>query len=292
MTPDPWGERAEEQDKPPTKYSKALPRVFGDPLLQGIGTPDPRLADESTGHIAAYALGYIQELAARVFNYCDDANHTNETKRGACQLFLNVASDTAAIVHLLAQKFPAPIREIAETRANFPCLFPAHPDDRKTFEDSILIDLALGKLHPLRLRSPRKTFSKTTPINNLLLYYISKIRLLRSEMLRSRIADPFGIGSLAISEIERLCDEVPLTVKTAKRWLNVIWRLLLLDCPHPEKHNLLSALGQRPSRSERASFVKGKIRKTSSYVRGGIKDALGMYLVRMLRDQKQSESNK
>lgn len=84
MTPDPRGERAEEQGKRSyAKYAKALPRVFGDPLLQGIGTSDPRLTDESTGHIAAYALGYVQELAARVRNYCDDANQTSENKRNA-----------------------------------------------------------------------------------------------------------------------------------------------------------------------------------------------------------------
>jgi len=272
-------------------HSKALQRIFGDPLLQGIGTANPRLADESTGLIAASALGYVQELAARVRNYCDDANCTNEKKREACQLFVNIASEAVAIIHLLAQEFPAPIREIAEQRANFPCMFPAHPDDRKALEDLILTDLALGKLHPLRLRSLRKTFSKITAINNLLLYYISKICLLRSEILRSRIADPLGVGSLAITEIERLCDEVPLTVKTVKRWLNVIWRLLLLDCPHPEKHNLLSVLGRRPSRTERAS-VKDKRRKTSSYVRAGIKDALGKSLVRMLRDQERLESDK
>jgi len=268
------------------------PRVFGDPLRLGIGEPDPRLTHESTGHIAAYALGYVQELAARVQRYCDDANETPNNQREACQLLINVASDMAAIIHLLAQKFPTPIREIAEKRANFPCLFPAHPNDRKAFEDFILTDLALGKLHPLRLRSARKTFSKTIFVNKLLLYYIAKIRLLRSELLRNRIADPFGVGSLPTLEIERLQDDIPLTAKTAKPWLDVIWRLLLLDCPRPEKHNLLSPLGRRPSRTERASFVKGKTRKTSSYVRAGIKEALGRYLVRKLRDQKQSESDK
>ena len=54
------------------EHSKTLPRVFGDPLRQGIGKPDRRLADESPGHIAAYTLGFLQELAARVQQYCED----------------------------------------------------------------------------------------------------------------------------------------------------------------------------------------------------------------------------
>jgi hypothetical protein len=68
------------------KYSKTLPRIFGDRLRQEIGVPDSRLAKESHGHIAAYALGYLQELAARVKQLCEDPRETPERKREACQL--------------------------------------------------------------------------------------------------------------------------------------------------------------------------------------------------------------
>jgi hypothetical protein len=75
------------------EHSKTLPCVFGDPLRQEIGKPDSRLADESGGHIAAYTLGYLQELAARVQQSCEDENETLERKREVCQLLINIASD-------------------------------------------------------------------------------------------------------------------------------------------------------------------------------------------------------
>src|SRR5215470_12303826 len=142
-----------------------LPRVFGDPLRFGVGGPDPKLKNESTGHIAAHALGLLQELAARVRDYCEDPLQTEDAKRQACQLLINVTREGAADIHLLSRKFLSPFREVAQAAAVFPCLFPAHPDDIKALKDFMLDDLELGKLHPLKLRSPRKTFSKTTPIN-------------------------------------------------------------------------------------------------------------------------------
>jgi len=274
------------------EHSKTLPRVFGDPLRQEIGKPDSRLADESHGHIAASTLGYLQELAARVQQCCGDENETLERKREASQLLINIASDAAADIHLLVRKFPEPFRAIAENRSNFPCLFPAHPEDIRKLASFILDDLELGKLHPLKLRSPLKTFSKKTPINELLLHYIKRIHAEAAVLLSMRIGDPFGFGSSPKEEVERLVDEAPLSAETATQWLDLIWKFLLLDCPNPERNSLLSPLGRRPSRTERASFVKGKTRKTSRYVRASIKEALGRYLVRLLRDQKQSESDK
>jgi hypothetical protein len=272
-------------------YSRALPRVFGDPLLQGIGTPHPRLSDEATPHIAAYALGYIQELAARVRNCCEDPLQTEDAKRQVCQLLINVTREGAAAIHLLSREFLSPFREVAQTSAVFPCPFPAHPDDIRSLKNFILDDLELGKLHPLKLRSPLKTFSKKTAINALLLHYIGRIHAEAAVLLSRRIGDPFGFGSSPKEEVERLL-EVRLSSETAPQWLDMIWKLLLLDCPKPEKHNLLFPLGRRQSRTERASLVKGKIRKTGRYVRAGIKEALGRYLVRKLRDQKQSDPDK
>lgn len=267
----------------------SLPPVFGDPQRLGIGEPDPKLENEAPGHIAAQTLGYLQELAARVLRCCEDRRETPERKRDACQLLVNIASEAAADIHLLAQNFPEPFRAIAENHSNFPCLFPAHPEDIRKLTSFILDDLELGKLHPLKLRSPRKTFSKRTGINALLLYYIRRIHTGAAVLLSWRIDDPFGFASSPKVEVERLL-EVGLSAETAPQWLELIWKLLLLDCPNPEKHNLLSPLGQRSSRTERAPFAKGKKRKTSGYVRAAIKEALGRYLVRMLRDKKQSES--
>jgi hypothetical protein len=269
----------------------SLPRVFGDPLRLAIGEHDPRLENESTGHIAAYALGFLQELAARVRDYCEDPLQTEDARREACQLLINVTREGAAAIHLLSREFLSPFREVAQAAALLPCLFPAHPDDIKALKNFMLEDLGLGKLHPLKLRSARKTFSKKTDINELLLHYIRRIHAEAAVLLSWRIDDPFGFASSPKEEVERLL-EVGLSAETAPQWLELIWKLLLLDCPNPEKHSLLSPLGQRSSRTERAPFAKGKKRKTSSYVRAGIRDALGKSLVRMLRDQERLESDK
>ena len=66
----------------------SLPRVFGNLLRLDICEPDPTLENESTGHIAIYTLGYLQELAARVRDCCEDQRETPERKRDACQLLV------------------------------------------------------------------------------------------------------------------------------------------------------------------------------------------------------------
>lgn len=227
------------------KPSETLPRIFGDPLRQEIGKPDSRLTDESPGHIAAYTLGYLQELAARVQEVCQDPREPRQRKRDACQLLVNIASDAATDIHSLIQKFPEPFRAMAQKRSNFPCLFPAHPDDINALKNFMLNDLELGKLHPLKLRSPRKTFSKKTDINALLLHYIRRIHAEAAVLLSRRIGDPFGYGSSPDEEIERLLNKVPLSAETAPQWLELIWKLLLVDFPKPEENNLLSSLGRR-----------------------------------------------
>jgi hypothetical protein len=270
----------------------SLPRVFGDPQRLAIGERDPRLENESTGDIAAYTLGFLQELAARVRDYCEDPLQTEDARREACQLLINVTREGAAAIHFLSRQFLSPFREVAQKATLLPCLFPAHPDDIKALKNFMLEDLGLGKLHPLKLRSARKTFSKRTDINALLLHYIRRIHEEAAVLLSRRINDPFGFASSPKEEVERLADEVPLSAKTAPQWLELIWKLLLVDCPKPEENDLLSPLGSRRSRTDRAPFVKGKARKPRGYVRSSIKEALGKYLVRMLRDQKQSESDK
>src|SRR5262249_48363493 len=81
------------------KYGRKVPAIFGDPLATDIPRPNDLLADQSTGHIAAYSLGYFQELAARVKRYCEDPGEPEESKRRACQLLVNIAADAVWPLH-------------------------------------------------------------------------------------------------------------------------------------------------------------------------------------------------
>jgi hypothetical protein len=292
------------------KYSKTLPRIFGDPLRQEIGVPDSRLANESHGHIAAYTLGYLQELAARVKQLCEDPRETPERKREACQLLVNIATEAAADIHLLFQRFLEPFRTIAETRSNFPCLFPAHPEQRKALNQTLLEHLGLGKFHALKLRPKpgRKPISMGTYANNLLRYYLAEIHRMREELLSFRLNDPWASAASPPLEIERLVEEIPLSGANVKPWIKVIWQLLLKDFPKPEADPNLSSFGNRPSRTQRASdsgvedlirsragMRKGRHRTGASealLVGDAIKEALEKYLVRMLREGKQPTSDK
>jgi hypothetical protein len=265
-------------------YSKALPRVFGNPMLQGIGMPDPRLTDESTGHIAAYALGYVQELAARVHQHCSDEKLTSEEKQQASQLLVNIACQATALMNRLAGAFRLSFREIAEESASFPCLFPAHAGELRFLQKIMWNDFNLGKRHPLKLRPARgrKTFSFETWVNQLLIHYIGKLNKVAWAMVEIRAAGRTAPN--AETDIERVVLKVPLTPENGKQWLDVIWQLLLIDMPSPEKHQRLRQLGGRPSRKARRLRRDGTIgEKTQSHnVRASIKEKLGVYLTRLL----------
>ena len=62
-----------------------------------------------------------------------------------------------------------------------------------------------------------------------------------------------------------------ISPENASRWLDLIWKLLLIDIPEPETHPRLRQLGGRPSKAHN--------------VRSAIKAKLGTYLERMLNDQ-------
>jgi len=298
---------------PTLQNSAQCPRWESNPpLRQEFGVPESRLANESHGHIAAYTLGYLQELAARVKQLCEDPRETPERTREACQLLVNIASEAVADIHLLFQQFPEPFREIAETRSNFPCLFPAHPEQRKALNQTLLEHLGLGKLHALKLRPKpgRKPISMRTYANNLLRYYLAEIHRMRGELLSFRLNDPWASAAIPRREIERLDEEIPLCVANAKPRMDMIWKLLLEDFPKPETHRKLRSFGSRSSRRQRASgdssprvTKKGKqIRKLkpgpskktrqNSYIRSAIKEALEKYLVRMLRKDERTASDK
>lgn len=271
-----------------------LPPVYGSTLQEGIGLPFRDLEGESTGQIAAYATGYIQELAARVKLRCSDGKLTKKEKQRDCILLFFVACAGARVVHELAKTFPGQFRRIAEIMPGFPCMFPAHPDKLKSLKDEMWNTFNLGKRNPLKLRAApgRKTFSFETWVNKLLIQYICKIYSITSWMI---------VEDLRVNERSTLTfeDLLPAEVhKDPKLWLDIIWQLLLRDIPEPEKHSHLRKLGQHPSRTERAHFGERKTtrsikdavgenakHRTDGYVRAAIKEALGKYLVRMLRKE-------
>jgi hypothetical protein len=80
---------------------------------------------------------------------------------------------------------------------------------------------------------------------------------------------------------------VPLTLQNAKQWLDVIWKLLLLGIPNPEKHPRLRQLGDSPSRRRKGMDFDGTVgeKTQASNVRASIKAKLGVYLERMLNEQ-------
>jgi hypothetical protein len=197
-------------------------------------------------------------------------------------------------IYGLAKEFPEPFREIAGELPHFPCLFPAHADDLRLTQKFMWDELNLGKWHTLKLRAApgRKTFSKKTPVNALLIRFIELVHEL------ARREDERDPGWDCVSTFRHGAHYVPLTPdpKNARQWLDVIWELLLIVIPEPEKHPQLRKLGQHPSRTERAHFGERKIigikeairnanRKPDGYIRVAIKEALGKYLMRMLRKQ-------
>jgi hypothetical protein len=235
----------------------------------------------------------IEELARQIHRCCSDKKWTSYQKRVACEQLVKLALLSTNSIYGLAKDFPEPFREIAEEMPYFPCLFPAHAEDVPSVKKVIWNKFNLGKRHTLKLRAApgRKTFSKKTPVNKLLIDFIELVHELAR---RENDRDP---GLDYVSTLRHVAHYVPLTPdpKNARQWLDVIWELLLIVIPEPEKHPQLRNLGQHPSRTERAHFGERKIigikealranRKTAGYVRAAIKEALGKYLVRMLRKE-------
>jgi hypothetical protein len=283
------------------KNEKPLPRLRGNPLQEGIeeiGLPNPALEGESTKDIAFFALGYIQELAARVKQHCSDVKLTGFEKREDCELLVSLVLKATKLVRDLALEFRTLFQEIAEQSAAFPVSFPAHPESLRRLQKVLWDDFNLGKRHELKLRPApgRKTFSFDTLVNQLLFHYVCEVRY-KAELSRHE--------GKAETEIERVALKVPLTPANAGQWLDLIWQLLLVDIPEPEKHPQLRKLGQHPSRVERAHFGERKTTRsikdavgenakhqTDGYIRVAIKEALGKYLVRMLRREQSDKSDK
>jgi hypothetical protein len=183
-------------------------------------------------------------------------------------------------MYRLAKEFPEPFRGIAEELHHFPCLFPAHSETLRELQKIMWDQFNLGKRHPLKLRAAlgRKTFSTKTWVNALL---VRLIELVHESARREVELDP---GWDYLNTFREVAYYVPLTPENAKQWLDVIWKMLLMCIPEPEKHPRLRQLGGRPSRKARRLRFDGTVgEKTLSHnVRASIKEKLGVYLTRLL----------
>jgi hypothetical protein len=267
------------------KREKPLSRVYGDPFLEGIeeiGLPARELEGESFDDIGILALGYFQELAARVKQRCSEKKVTALEKHVDCFFFIYMVGEATKLVHDLALEFQSTFREVAEGMNQIPWMFPAHPEALRRLQKMLWDDFNLGKRNPLKLRPApgRKTFSFETWANQLLCDYFYQVYY-KYAVINGKKSEPnfetvwlvqVRLTPKIARQLELLFEQAfPLTLKSAKRWLDVIWELLLIDIPEPEKHPRLRQLGGRPSKAHN--------------VRSAIKAKLGTYLERMLNDQ-------
>ena len=216
------------------------------------------------------ANAYIEQLVRQIHRCCSDKKWNSYQKRVACEQLVKLALLSTNSMYGLAKEFPEPFREIAEELPHFPCLFPAHADDLRSLRRLMWDHFNLGKRHELKLRAAprRKTFSKKTWVNALL---IRLIELVHESARREDELDPgwdYGLDTF-----RAVAYYVPLTAdpKNVKQWLAVIWELLLIGIPEPETHPRLRQLGGRPSKAHD--------------VQAAIQERLGTYLERMLNDQ-------
>jgi hypothetical protein len=226
---------------------------------------------------------YIEELARQIHRCCSDKKWNSFQKRVACEQLVMLAILSTESLYRLAREFPESFRQIAEECPRFPCLFPAHAEELTSLKKIMWDELNLGKRHALKLRTApgRKTFSMKTWANKLLIDLIQVVHeLAREESER----DP---GEKHGSTFRDVAYRVPLTPQNAKQWLDVIFELLLIVIPNPEKHPILRKLGDSPSRRRKGMDLYERVgeKTQASNVRASIKAKLGVYLERMLNEQ-------
>lgn len=159
-----------------------------DPLIGGISEPYLFSSGFSTGEVLAKALAWQQELAARVRKYQEEPDISFEQQRTEATNFLvSLASEAAMSIETLSRAFPDAFRAVAAKKGAFPVNLPALPDDRENTIRWLHETLCLGSEHELKLLRGRKTFSRRTFANDLLLKYIGKIKARAIELRRLRI---------------------------------------------------------------------------------------------------------
>jgi hypothetical protein len=226
----------------------------------------------------------IEELVKQIRRCCSDKKWTSYQKRVACEQLVELAVLSTGCIARLAKEFPEPFREIAEERLEFPCLFPAHAEELPPLKSMMWDELNLGKRFALKLRaSPgRKTFSKKTWANQLLIRMIGRVR----EFARIQFDLDPGEKEMFETDCREVAYHVPLTPQNAKQWLDVLWKMLLVEISNPEMHPRLRQRVERPSLRRKRMRRDGSVgEKTQAHnIRAAIKAKLGEYLRRMLND--------
>jgi hypothetical protein len=255
-------------------------RDFSDPDAKHF-SDDPE-DPQSIAGLVGRAKRAIEELVKQIHRCCSDEKWTSYQKRVACEQLVELAVKSTANMCRLAKEFREPFREIAEEQPEFPCLFPAHAEDLPSLKMMMWDELNLGKRFSLKLRASRgrKTFSKKTWANRLLIDLIGVMR----ELARiERECDP---GDKYESMFKEVVYHVPLAPENLKKWLDAIWEALLLEIPNPENYPPLRQLVARPSLRTKRMRRDGTVgEKTQAHnIRAAIKAKLGVYLKRMLND--------
>jgi len=227
----------------------------------------------------------IEEIVTGIHRCCSDEKWTAQEKRVACVQLVELALLSTANIFRLAAEFREPFQEIAENLRCFPCAFPAHVDDLQSLQKRMWNDFKLGKRDPLKLRAApgRKTFSTKTLINKLL---IDLIKLVTLHAALADLDEREHDSDDREGPLEGMSRYVPLTPENAKKWLDAIWKLLLIETPNPENHPRLRQLVDRPSLRRKRLRRDGTVgEKTQAHnMRAAIKSKLGVYLKRMLND--------
>jgi len=279
------GKRAESEDERRTRWA-----LEGVPVLTAEYTDCEEFDPNSEQPEGTCILGLepganvrIEQLARQIRRCCSDKKWNRFQKRVACEQIVNLAFLSTESMNCLAIEFPEPFREIAEELSHFPCLFPASAEGLRALQKVMWDKFNLGKRHTLKLRAApgRKTFSEKTWVNRFLIRHIA---LVHESARNEEELDPgwkYGVDTFR----EVAC-YVPLTAQNARQWLDVIWKLLLMGIPEPEKHPRLRQLVARPSLNNKRTRRDGTVgQKTQAHnVRASIKAKLGVYLKRMLND--------
>jgi hypothetical protein len=270
-------------------YSRKLKECrldpVADPLIGGIPKPSPISSGFSTGEVLEKALGWQQELAARVREYQEEPNISFEQRTEAANFLVNLAAEAAMSIEALSRAFPDAFRAVASRKGAFPVNFPVLPEDRESTIRWLDETLCLGSKHELKLRRGRKPFSRKTFANNLLLGYIGRIKARAIELQRLRIEHPFELEDVQLLPEENLVLHAPLSEATAKEWMQVIWKLLLVEYPAPEKDRRLRQFGAHKAKRTRIALGKSSPKSEAANIRAAIRDTLLKYLYRLLPDK-------
>jgi hypothetical protein len=245
---------------------------IGNPLIAGIPEPSPYSSGFSTGQVVAKALGWQQELAARVREIQERPGIPLDQRTEAANFLVNLAAEAALAIETLCSAFPEVFKTVARKRGTFPVNLSVLKEDNDRIQ-GWLETLELGSEHELKLKG-RKTFSRRTFANDLLIRYMGQIKASAVQLSHLRIQNPVEFANLERSVAEKLTFHTPLSKATAKEWMKVIWKLLLADYPAPERDKRLKQFGIHKARKTRIMLGKSLPRSEGASVRAGIRDAL------------------